>query len=229
MTENFIHIFAWHLEVLCASAGRVHRNEPRPHKVLCNNKRLSRTLQKVERHCDIFSVYTHASENNSSNILRNSSHILVESKSSNQNIIIKTHLKTSIPFSFCGFVLQHIRSQQCRCSKKTATMPPKTCSLYTYREARSGGTSMTQSHGVPARSIKNAKRIRRLGIRYFHYIYYLWETDNFPILTQLNAVCLSMTLLNIWARQFYLSRDDNDEIEHDGYRRLVNFNIFFCF
>ena len=87
---------------------------------------------------------------------------------------------------------------------------------------------MTQSHGVPARSIKNAKRIRRLGIRYFHYIYYLWETDNFPILTQLNAVCLSMTLLNIWARQFYLSRDDNDEIEHDGYRRLVNFNIFFC-
>lgn len=135
MTENFIHIFAWHLEVLCASAGRVHRNEPRPHKVLCNNKRLSRTLQKVERHCDIFSVYTHASENNSSNILRNSSHILVESKSSNQNIIIKTHLKTSIPFSFCGFVLQHIRSQQCRGSKKTATMPPKTCSLYTYREA----------------------------------------------------------------------------------------------
>ena len=94
---------------------------------------------------------------------------------------------------------------------------------------RSGGTSLTQSHGVPARSIKNAKGIhRRLGMMFFFYNYYLWETDNFPMWTQWNAVWLSMTLFNIWARQFYLSRDDNDEIEHDGYRRLVNFNIFFC-
>ena len=105
---------------------------------------------------------------------------------------------------------------------------------------RSGGTSLTQSFGVPSRAVSTTDSFaHRCGMRMFFYTYYLWETDNFPIRTGWNLFWWTAAALQLWIRSNNsvppVDGNDAGDVDDGGNgvcRRLVRgvlaFNTVFC-
>ena len=96
---------------------------------------------------------------------------------------------------------------------------------------RCGGTSLMKSHNVPTKATLHSSLYHKLGMKIFFHRYKLLESANFPLYTSGNAVCIVMTILNIYLRFIYLPTLNNENADNneDSYSNLKIYKVITSF
>jgi hypothetical protein len=95
---------------------------------------------------------------------------------------------------------------------------------------RCGGTSLMKSHNVPMKATIHSSLYHKLGMKIFFHRYKLLESANFPLYTSGNAVCIVMTILNIYLRFIYLPtlNNDNENSNENSNLKIYKVITSFC-